>query len=119
MTTEITFPGFVPGNNGPKGLLRMNWRKRKKLLDTYVWWVRSKTKNRHPGQVKFTLIRHSIGVQMDFDNLVSTGKLTGDSLVLAGVIIDDKPAIIKQREYIQVKVASKNEQKTVILIEDV
>lgn len=119
MTTEITFPGFLPGNNGAKGLLRMGWRKRNKLRDTYVWWVRSKTKNRHPGPVRIRLVRYSVGIQMDWDNLVSTGKIPIDSLVLAGVIVDDKPVIIQIREYEQVKAASKKEQKTVILIEDI
>lgn len=56
---------------------------------------------------------------MDWDNLVSTGKIPVDSLVIAGVITDDKPIIIQSREYEQVKAASKKEQKTVILIEDV
>jgi Holliday junction resolvase RusA-like endonuclease len=117
MTTEITFPGYVAGNNGPKGLLRMNWRKRNKLRDTYVWWVKSKTKNRHAGAVRFTLTRYSSGVEMDYDNLVSTGKLTGDALVIAGVIADDNKSVIQERVYKQVK-ASKGDQKTVILIED-
>jgi Holliday junction resolvase RusA-like endonuclease len=118
MTTEITFPGYVPGNNGPKGLLRMNWRKRNKLRDTYVWWVKSKTKNRHAGAVKVTLTRHCVRKMDDYDNLVSTGKILMDAIVIAGVLIDDNMDIVKEREYLQVK-ASKNEQKTVITITDI
>jgi hypothetical protein len=118
MITEITFPGKVAGMNGKFGLLRMHWRKRNKLRDTYVWWVKSKTSNRHLGPVKMTLTRYSLRPTMDYDNLVSTGKSTLDSLVIAGVIIDDKPSIIQQREYLQERVSKKEDQKTVIKIED-
>ncbi|MDQ6481608.1 hypothetical protein [Dyadobacter sp. LHD-138] len=76
------------------------------------------TKNRHPGPVRLELIRYHAGQQLDYDNLVATGKITIDSIVLAGVILDDKPAIIKERDYSQVKVKSKLDQKTVIIIAD-
>jgi hypothetical protein len=118
MITEIAFPGKTPGNNGPNGLLRMNWRKRNKLRDTYVWWVKAKTKNKHSGSVKVTLIRHCVRKMDDYDNLVSTGKILMDAIVIAGVLVDDNMDIVKDRDYQQVK-AAKNEQKTVILIEDV
>ncbi len=71
------------------------------------------------GPVKFELIRYHCRQELDFDNLVSTGKIPTDCLVLAGVIIDDKPAIIQEREYRQVKVKRLEDQKTVILIEDI
>ena len=118
MRTEITFKGKVPGMNGADGLIRMHWRKRNKLRDQYVWLVKELTKNRHPGPVKLTLTRYSSGVAMDYSNLVSTGKLTVDSLVIAKVIIDDKDSIIQKQEYFQVK-CKKDEQKTVIVIEDI
>lgn len=119
MITEVTFPGLVHGNNGKYGLLRMGWRKRNKLRDTYAWWIRSKTKNKHPGPVKWTLIRYGLRPMTDWDNLVSTGKIIADSFVLAGVIIDDKDKIIQQREYLQEKVSKKEDQRTVIRIEDI
>jgi len=118
MKTEITFPGKIAGLNGTGGLLNTHWTKRKKLRDQYIWLVKQLTKNKHEGAVKFTLTRYSTGVVMDYDNLVSTGKGLTDSLVRAGVIKDDKPEIIKVREYHQVK-CKKGEQKTVILIEDI
>ncbi|MBE8971458.1 hypothetical protein IQ277_36320 [Nostocales cyanobacterium LEGE 12452] len=104
--------------NGKHGLLRTNWRKRNKIRDTYVWWVKSKTTNKHPGPVKMTLTRYSLRPNMDYDNLVSTGKQPLDSLVIAGVIKDDKSDIIQQREYLQERVSKKEDQRTVIRIED-
>lgn len=118
MTTELIFPGILPGNNGKFGLLRMHWRKRNQLRDTYVWRVKSMTKNRHLGPVRLELIRYHVGQQLDYDNLVATGKIVIDSIVLAGVILDDKTAVIKERDYSQVKVKSKLDQKTVIIIDD-
>ena len=118
LKTELTFPGVLPGNNGSKGLLRMHWAARNKLRDQFTWLVRSLTKNKHAGKVKLQLIRYHAGISMDYDNLVSTGKLIVDSIVLANVIIDDKESIIAQRDYRQVKVKTKGEQKTVIIIED-
>ena len=119
MTTEITFPGIIAGMNGKFGLLRTHWTKRVKIRDTYVWWIKCKTKNRHAGAVKMTLTRHSTRRMADYDNLVSTGKNLVDALVIAGVITDDNMNIIKEREYIQVKAKSKLEQKTVITITDI
>lgn len=118
LKTELTFPGVLPGNNGSKGLLRMHWTARNKLRDQFTWLVRTLTKNRHAGKIKLQLIRYHAGMSMDYDNLVSTGKLPIDSIVLSKVIIDDKESIIAQRDYRQVKVKTKSEQKTVIIIED-
>jgi len=118
MITEIEFPGKIGGMNGKFGLLRMHWTKRNKLRDTYAWWIRSKTKNKHPGAVKWTLTRYGLRLMDDYDNLVSTGKIIADAFVIAGVIIDDKSKVIKEREYLQERVSKKEEQRTVIKIED-
>ena len=119
MITEITFPGKIAGMNGTFGLLRMGWKRRNRLRDTYAWWIRSKTTNKHTGPVKWTLIRYGLRPMTDWDNLVSTGKIIADSFVLAGVIIDDKDKIIQKREYLQEKVSKKEDQRTVIRIEDI
>jgi hypothetical protein len=118
MITEITFPGKVAGMNGKFGLLRMHWRKRNKLRDTYVWWIKSKTTNKHLGAVKWTLTRYGLRPMTDYDNIVSTGKIIADAFVISGVIVDDKQSIIQQREYLQERVSKKEDQKTVIKIED-
>lgn len=117
MTTELTFPGNLPGNNGPKGILRMHWAKKRKFIQRLFYLVKSMTKNKHAGPVGFKLIRYSTGRLMDMDNLVSTGKFPTDTIVMAGVIIDDKPEIIQKREYEQIK-CKKGEQRTVIIITD-
>ena len=118
ITTEIVFSGYVPGNNGPKGLLRMHYRKRIALRDAYQIHIRSQTRHRHPGPVAMVLTRYGIGREMDFDNLVSTGKVLTDAFVLAGVIFDDNPAIITQRTYRFVRVRTAAEQKTVVCFTD-
>jgi hypothetical protein len=119
MKTELIFPGVLPGNNGSKGLLRMHWTARNKLRDQFTWLVKVLTKNRHQGKVKLNLTRYYLTQPLDYDNLVSTGKIPVDSIVLARVILDDKESIISEREYKQVKVKTKGEQKTVIVIEDI
>lgn len=118
MTTEITFPGVVPGNNGPDGLIRMKPKVKIRLRNSYVYHIRSMTRNRHPGTVRLELIRHSIGPPMDYDNLVSTGKTILDALKRAQVIIDDKPAVIVERDYSQTKALNQKSQMTVVRIID-
>lgn len=117
MTTELTFPGSIAGMNGSKGLIRTHWARKKAMKNYYHYHVKSQTSNAHPGPVKLSLTRYSTGVEMDYDNLVSTGKNLIDSIVSAGVIKDDKKSIIQQREYEQIK-CKKGEQRTVIIITD-
>lgn len=118
MKTEIIFPGTVPGNNGKGGLLRMPHKTKTKLKNSYIYQVRSITRNRHTGPVRFELIRHSTGPPMDYDNLVSTGKLLTDAIVLAGVIPDDNRFIIVEREYSQTKAINAESQYTLVRIID-
>lgn len=117
MTTEITFPGRVVGMNAKGGLLRMHWTKKKQLKERFIWQVKQQTQAKHSGKVELKLIRFSAGVAMDYDNLVSTGKILIDSIVAAGVILDDKGAVIAKREYTQEK-CKIVDQKTVIIISD-
>lgn len=118
MITEIIFPGHVPGNNGRSGLLRMHWTKRQQLKERYAWQVAAANPGRHTGPVRLELIRHSTGPDMDYDNLVSTGKLLTDCLVKRGVIPDDKPAVIVERDYRQTRAKNSDCQMTVIRIID-
>lgn len=103
--------------NGKGGLIRMHWTKKKKLKEVYTWQVRQSTKNVHAGKVCIELVRYSAGSPMDFDNLVSTGKIPLDAIVSAGVILDDKDTVIVKRSYRQEK-CKVLEQRTVITITD-
>ncbi|PMD94868.1 hypothetical protein BWI97_15845 [Siphonobacter sp. BAB-5405] len=120
MTTTITIMEVIPGLNGSKGLKRENHHAYKKRRDRYQWTVTYQTRNRHPGKVKFILTRYSIGPEMDFENLTATGKCLTDAIVLAGVIKDDSPKIIVQREYRNVIIPRKerSQQKTTITLID-
>lgn len=114
-TQEITFPGKVPGNNGAGGLLRMHWATKKKLLANYMLAVKGRPGfARYSGPVRIELVRYSIGPEMDYDNLVSTGKLILDAIVRCGILPDDNPTVIAERSYTQERAASKAEQRTVI-----
>lgn len=111
---EITFPGWQPGNNGPKGLLRMGWRNRQRLAQYYDWQVAAARLRAMLAPVRLELVRYSAGGQLDFDNLVSTGKYPIDAIVRAGILPDDNPAVIAERSYTQERAASKDQQRTVI-----
>ena len=120
MTTEITFFGRLPGNNGVGGLLRLHWAKRKKLAERLDWIVRASTTYCHLGAVHLELVRYTTSsIQLDFDNLVSTGKYPIDAIVRRKVIVDDNPNVIVSRVYRQEKVKNKDEQRTVISLVDV
>ena len=119
MITEIVFPGWVPGMNGKDGLIRMHHTKKTALRNAYFYEIRSTTTNQHKGPVRLELVRHSIGREMDYDGLVSTGKLLIDALVNAKVLPDDNPGIIAQREYTQTKAINQKSQMTVIRIIDI
>jgi hypothetical protein len=111
---EITFDFVVPGNNGAAGLIRMHWTKRQSLGGLFGWKVRAAQLRPMLGPVRLELTRYSIGPQMDYDNLVSTGKLPIDALVRGGILPDDKPAVIAERTYTQLRAESKASQRTVI-----
>lgn len=110
---EMTFAGVVPGLNGSGGLLRMHWSKRKALGGLHGWQVRSAQLRPMAGPVRLELIRYSAGGQMDYDNLVSTGKSILDAIVRSGILPDDNPQVITERTYTQVR-CRPAEQRTVI-----
>ncbi len=118
MTTELIFPGLIPGNNDRGGLLRTHWRKRGALKLKWIWHVKASTLNRHTGPVRMELTRHSLNPNMDYDNLVSTGKILIDAIVGAGVLPDDKSAVIREQKYTQTLALKKESQMTVIRIID-
>lgn len=119
MITELVIPGRCPMNNGRDGLLRMHWRKRNKLRDYYQLLFRTQTTNRHIGQVRVEITRHSTGQPADHDNLVSSGKIPLDAIKLQQIIVDDSPAYIGQPIYSQTKAINHKSQMTIIRIIDV
>lgn len=120
MTTILTIPSKVPSNNGKNGLLRMHWSKRGKLRDTWTWLFLAQTHNRHKGRVTVRFIHYYTGAPIsDADNLSSTSKIPLDAMKKAGIILDDKMTIIGVPTFLQVRVKSKDQEKTVIEITDV
>lgn len=117
MTTELNYEGYVPGNNGKKGLLRMSVKDKNELKKRFFWDTRAQTRNRHKGPVKLELIRHGMQL-MDYDNLVSTGKLLIDAIVKAGIILDDSKQIIQERDYHETPALNFKSQRTIIRITD-
>lgn len=113
-TQEIAFNCIVPGNNGPNGLIRAHWTERGRLIGIYEWVITAARLQSMTGPVRLELTRYSIGPQMDYDNLVSTGKLLIDALVRCQILEDDKPAVIAERDYKQVRAAGKGYQRTII-----
>lgn len=111
---EIAFNEVVPGNNGAGGLLRSHWTRKRRLLASYEWVVGAARLAPMLGPVRLELVRYSIGPSMDYDNLVSTGKLLVDAIVRCGILPDDKPAVIAERDYRQVRTNDKASQRTVI-----
>lgn len=111
---EVVFSTVVPGNNGTRGLLRIHWTQRQRLALSYEYIVHAARLAPMPGPVRLELVRYSTGPPMDYDNLVSTGKLLVDALVRCGVLPDDKPAVIAERHYSQQRAEGKDTQRTVI-----
>lgn len=65
---------------------------------------------------KITITRHSAG-NMDFDNLVSTGKQLIDALKENRIIKDDSQEVIGRPRYVQVKSKMKNQYTTIMVQE--
>lgn len=115
MRQVIEFDFALPGLNGPEGLMREHWSKRKKRKDDLVWQILEKDLKSHQGQVRITYTRNSPKLFDWFDNLPSSGKFLMDALVKARVIKDDSPEIIP---FQPVMFQNKGKARTQIIIED-
>lgn len=69
------------------------------------------------GAVVITYARYT-NKQMDWDNHCASFKHIGDALVKAGIIKDDNPKIIIEFIPKQFKVKTREEERTLIIIED-
>ena len=116
MKTVITIKGVIPGLNGDDGLIRQHFRAAKKVREKYQFLISEQTKNKHQGPVTINYVGYK-SILMDWDNFSSSFKHLGDALVKQGVIIDDKPQIVKKFSPEQIKCKGIN-QRVVLIIED-
>jgi len=118
MITKIVIKGIVHGLNGKHGLIREHFRTAKRKKEMYTLLIKGQTNNKHKGKVVIKYIGYKI-VLMDWDNFAASFKHLGDCLVAAGVIVDDKPAIVTKFLPDQVRVRKRDLQRVEIIIEDV
>ncbi len=104
MKVTLIIPENVDGLNGKNGLLRAHWSARKKKKESWSWLFLAQTHVRFKGKVNITITRSYKTTKMDYDNLVSTGKVPLDALVKAGIIEDDNSKIIERIDYRQAKI---------------
>ena len=110
--TTYTFDFALPGLNGKNGLIRSHWSAKKKMKEKLQWLIIEQGVVNYKGRVKLTYKRWS-SRDMDDDNFHASSKLAVDALVKCGVIEDDKPSIITEREWIQ----ERGKGKTQIIVE--
>ena len=99
-------------------LLREHWAERKKRVDALQWLIREQTINMHSGPVRITFTRYAHQLQ-DWDNHCASFKLIGDALVKQGIIVDDKPTIVKEFLPKQEIVKKAHEKKITVLIQSI
>lgn len=98
---DITLPGLPPTNTADRRspfvyhALSKRWKKRVTVavLEALKRWP-----SQPLDRARVTIVRRSTR-EPDFDGLVHGGKFLLDGLVLAGVIVDDKPSVIGQPVY--------------------
>lgn len=95
-------------------ILAMTWRKRKRIYDNLKKLAHYQILGKKPStpllKYHITFTRHTIR-PLDIDNLVASFKPVLDSLVLSGVIGDDKWCTFENVSWKQVKVSKRIEQK--------
>lgn len=95
MRLTIEIPRVAPGPNGRGGLLRMHWKKRRRVLHTWIVLVREQRPAKwKAGPARVTIIRQS-HTEPDPDNLSAMCKIPLDALVRAGILPDDSPEHIE------------------------
>ncbi|GAB4052500.1 hypothetical protein [Spirosoma litoris] len=112
MKTTLTLPEPTLSLNVLRKLSKHEY---KALRDRYFYIFKGQPHCLHPGPVKLTLVRMSVG-ELDYDNLVGGAKPAIDALVNAGIIRGDKLKDIAERAYEQAKVKA-GQQSTVFIIE--
>jgi hypothetical protein len=94
---ELHIPAVPPGPNGPRGMLRSHWTKRRKIRDEWYYLVHSAVTDAqawnyqgsgNPVEVHIHQCRKRL---MDQDNLVASCKVILDVLKMMDLIMDDSP----------------------------
>ncbi len=92
---KIEIPAVPVGPNGPGGLFRMHWRKRKKYRVDWYWLIRSAYPSNFQIQEFSASERRLVHIHqvrkrlMDPDNLVASCKVLLDNLIALNIIRDD------------------------------
>lgn len=112
----LTCAALPPSLNGPNGLLRMHWSKRRKEADRWAMLLlvaRGRNRERfNRCAVKITLYRTRL---LDVDNSYGCCKVLLDQLVKLEILQDDGPEYVVSLDVQQVKV-KRVEVRTVIEI---
>lgn len=117
MSITLHIPELAPSLNGKGGLLRTHWTCRKKLLTKWQYLVMAAAAGRkHLGPCRITITRHYASIPLDQDNCYAAAKLPLDALRKCGIIKDDDSQTVLSLSCKQVKVATRKEQGTEIII---
>ena len=93
---KLTIPDIPVGPNGPRGLMRMHWTKRRKYMDKWSWLVRQALGwpgilEPAPDKARVTIVQHRKRL-MDKDNLYASCKPLLDACVDWQLLYDDSPS---------------------------
>lgn len=113
----IELPYNIPGLNGNDGLIRQHYMAAAKVKKKYISELLPYKRYKFQDKVVITYVRYSTHL-MDWDNHCASFKHLGDALVKSGIIKDDNPAIVVEFIPKQIKVKTRKEQKTLIIIEE-
>ena len=120
ITLTFNLP-LAPGLNGSGGLMRLHWRKLRKLRDSFAYGILADILQLPPADrsafplpmATVTITRVACGVRPDDDNLRSSAKLILDALVDARVLVDDSPSHVTHT-VAWLRAAKPAEQRTVV-----
>ena len=98
--------------------LKEHWAARKKRKDKLWALIKAQNPVKFPNKVLIRYVRYACKLQ-DWDNHCGSFKSAGDALILAKVIIEDNPDVIKPFLPEQERVKTKAEEKIVIIIEQI
>lgn len=94
---QLHIPAVPPGPNGPRGMLRSHWTRRRKVWRKWAMLVRIGMANQAIWGDAHYNRRCQVGIHqarkrvMDQDNLVASCKVVLDVLKCNGLIKDDSP----------------------------
>mgnify|MGYP003657256838 CR=1 FL=1 len=106
----LWIPFWLPaGLNGPNGLMRGAWQKRKKEKEKILLMVLQDggDKLRAPVPCRIVWTRYYCGTPMDLTNAAASFKHLEDVLVKLEVLVDDSPKYVRELVVRQVRVKSR------------